>query len=1007
MSRITFFLGVFSIGLVAFLFFTGQFQGTPEEPLEGFDLEPLLPSDQNRVVHHSHDYSLGRWRYTLRGRIDLSSGVVLSPDTLIRQKDLLDVTIEMPVYGVDPGEPIDFINFEADRFVGDPGGDEAQVVGNLRAVSSSGKEELRTQDLRIRFIDGEDVRIDGSSPVQVNWPELQLYGASGLTGSLGSGSGLSSLQFLPPLIILKKGTADGAAGAAAQVGIDGTPGRQIRIQCDGPMTLSGSQEGARFEGGVYIYESDPEDSIDPTSSPPGRHIYSDYLDLQLESESRSLVKIESRAEKNPITIHLGGGIRVEGQQLQWEKHQQNVRLSGGVVIHSDLGNFEADEALVLTTQSKCTIRGDVKGGIRAPSISPGKVSDSDEEDVNWSVIADIAELEFQSGQLKDLVARGKPGQSVQIRELSEGGAIIDGDRMHWRPAEEQLEVLSEEGRRAIFTAGENRIEANSAALSVGSPRLQFRGGIRATLAELPGGSQSTLPGWLGEDSTSSIEAEGLVLTWDAQQRLKKLEAEAGEEPLRLVVDGDEPMELLGSRLEWRGLDGMVNIDGSGRQRLKLGSRADLQADRLHLSLVESQAVGTGSVQGTLRRSAADDEDPGVAVRCHQLVISLAGDETGAGESAAAGNSAAAAQVKPGGVVAVRALSLEGQQVEIDDGTILARSEELLWDALNQRYRFQGKGLQQVEVGRGGSAPDLIEAEMITLDRIEEVTQLVGSARIRMYLGNAGAAPSAAPQQATVGDKMAWNLTAERIDARLDLSQENDTSLYPTKLIDVVARDGVRLVQKEGGLEFRGQDCRWDQVHQRLVLSSEDGQGLQTFVRGADPRQDEVVAREVVVVRSTPAEEGAGERLEVLLSSVLSATVHLEPTAEDEVGKFDMRAEELLLVLREPLAGGTLSPHEVLAWGATDLRGGPYRILAERARVLVRNRSVELEGGEQQPVQVLRDGTSDLPPSRSVKMTWGPRGYRVQNLPRGGGWSLGEVDSVLERMDRKSHRPRQR
>ena len=323
MSRITFFLGVFSIGLVAFLFFTGQFQGAPEEPLEGFDLEPLLPSDQNRVVHHSHDYSLGRWRYTLRGRIDLSSGVVLSPDTLIRQKDLLDVTIEMPVYGTDPGEPIDFINFEADRFVGDPGGDEAQVVGNLRAVSSSGQEELRTQDLRIRFIDGEDVRIDGSSPVQVNWPELELYGASGLTGSLGSGSGLSSLQFLPPLIILKKGPAGGAAGESSPVGIDGTPGRQIRIQCDGPMTLSGSQEGARFEGGVYIYESAPEDSIDPTKSPPGRHIYSDYLDLQLEPESRSLIKIESRAERNPITIHLGEGIRIEGQHLQWEKHQQN------------------------------------------------------------------------------------------------------------------------------------------------------------------------------------------------------------------------------------------------------------------------------------------------------------------------------------------------------------------------------------------------------------------------------------------------------------------------------------------------------------------------------------------------------------------------------------------------------------------------------------------------------------------------------------------------------------
>jgi hypothetical protein len=134
---------------------------------------------------------------------------------------------------------------------------------------------------------------------------------------------------------------------------------------------------------------------------------------------------------------------------------------------------------------------------------------------------------------------------------------------------------------------------------------------------------------------------------------------------------------------------------------------------------------------------------------------------------------------------------------------------------------------------------------------------------------------------------------------------------------------------------------------------------------------------------------------------------MQGTAEDEPGQFEMRADELLLVLKETAESGSLSPHEVLAWGSTDLRGGPYRILAERARVLIRNRSVELEGGDNQPVQVLRDGTSDLPPSRSVKLTWGPRGYRVQNLPRGGGWSIRDVDSALERMDRSDHGPEPR
>ena len=60
--------------------------------------------------------------------------------------------------------------------------------------------------------------------------------------------------------------------------------------------------------------------------------------------------------------------------------------------------------------------------------------------------------------------------------------------------------------------------------------------------------------------------------------------------------------------------------------------------------------------------------------------------------------------------------------------------------------------------------------------------------------------------------------------------------------------------------------------------------------------------------------------------------------------------------------------------------------------------------DRQPVQVFREGNSDLPPSRSVKLTWGPRGYRVQNLPKGGGWSLSDIDAALERMGRRDRRP---
>ena len=984
MSRLAFFLGVFSVGLVVFLFMTGQFSASDENQAGVSPIEPIDQTDLNRVTHHSYDYSLGRLRFTLRGEVDLTSGVVLSPESLVSQRDLLSASIEMPVFAEGRTEPVDQILIEADRIVTDPGGRVADVIGQLQAVGAGGTPRLTTRDMRIRWADGEDVRIEGSSAVQVEWPALELRSSSGLDGSLGSGTGLTNLRFAPPLIIAVKGNASEGEG-----GLDGDPGRQIRILCHGPMTLAGSEKIARFHGGVHIFESDPEAPLDPKLDPPQRHIYADQLDLHLEPTSRRLVKIEAGRRENPVTIHLGGGIRVEGERLDWSEGETQIRLSDGIVIHSEVGTFKAQQATVLTGESRCIVSGGVTGSLQSMAISSG--TPDPEAESNWSVDAESAEFHFAEGQLMSLTARGKSGESVSIQEQRQDGARIVGDELWWRADEGQLEVLSSEGSRARFSEGKNRIEADSAALSIGSPRLVFRGGVTAELVELPQGPSFTAPRWLGENPGCVVVAQQMTLLWDGKQRLKQLDAQAGDSPMELRVHGAEKMQLIGDLLQWRGVDGQLTLTGAGRQRLTLEGRAELIADRLSILLSQNLASGEGSVEGTLSRPGDTEQQSPVTILCDSLVVSLAPDD----EQKITDDPASSNPTPAGSVIGVRALSSEDGRVQIQEGTFVARCGELLWDAVKQRYRFQGKGLQQVEVATRGGTPDRIEAETITLDPIDGSAELVGDARARVYLGNA----STEGAVETI-EKMAWNLESDRIDAKLDLSGDQ------IRLVEVSAVKDVRLHQKEGGIEFRGQHCRWNQQQQRLILSSIDGQGLQTFVRGDDP-QDEVVAREVVVVRSTAEGPGSPERLEVLLSSVLSATFQLQGAAEDEPGQFEMRADELLLVLKETLEGGSLSPHEVLAWGSTDLHGGPYRILAERARVLIRNRSVELEGGDKQPVQVLRDGTSDLPPSRSVKLTWGPRGYRVQNLPRGGGWSLKDVDSALDRMDRRDHRPESR
>ena len=982
MRRFTFFLGVFSVGLVVFLLLTGQFQGT-EETFENIETEPPLDAtEQNHVILPFYDYSLGRLRFTLRGLVDLSSGLVLSPGNLMNQSDLLDASIEMPVYAAGRFEPIDKIMFEAQR-VTYPGGEEAQVIGDLRVIGAGGSPEMRTRDMVIRWADGEDIHIEGHSPVQVTWPELKLYGSSGMHGSIGSGSGLNSLSFSPPLIIAMKGMVN-EDGVVTEQGLDGAPGRQIRVLCNGPTTLKGAENWVRFDGGVQVFEAQPDDPIMPQQAAPPRHIFADYLDLHLEPTTRRLVRIQGSRRENPITIYLGGGVRVEGNQLNWQNGEARVRLSQGVLIHSDLGTFEAQEATVLTQEGRCIISGGVSGKMVGQAITTGSAESQNE--ALWQITAEGAEFQFEDGQLLTLTARAAPGKVVVIEEQHPEGARIEGEELRWLAIDQQIEVFSTADQRALFSAGNNRIEAKSAALSIGKPRLVFAGGVQAQLVELPTGPTSTVPKWLGENPRCVVEAEQLTLQWDAQQRLKQLEAVAGEEPLSLQIQGNESLRLHGSQLQWRGIDGVVRIEGEGRQQILLGDRAELTADRLRLSLAESQASGEGTVEARIGPSAATGSASQVVIGCDEVVVSLATDRQ------PDGSAEGATEISPGSVIAVRALGHDGRKVEIDDGTILARCEELLWDAVKQRYRFQGKGLQQVEVAGDERSPDIIEAQMITLDPVAATAQLQGQAAARVYLGNASAGEAVETDR-----KLAWNLTAERIDAKLDLTGEQ------IRLVDVEASNSVRLQQPQGSIEFRGQHCHWDQLHQRLVLSSQDGQGLQTFVRGTDP-QDEVVAREVVMVRSTVPGQDSPERLEVLLSSVLSATFQLDPAAEEEVGQFQLRTDEMLLVLREPLEGGSIRPHEVLAWGSTDLRGGPYRILAERARVLLRNRSVELEGGERQPVQVLRDGTSDLPPSRSVKLTWGSRGYRVESLPRGGGWSIGDIDSALERMDRKDHSP---
>ena len=159
MKRISFFLGVFSVGLVVFLLLTGQFGGIGASEEETTTGDAFPEVTRNRVTHHSYDYTLGRLRFTLRGLMELSSGVVLSSENLISQRTLIDATIELPVYAEGRTEPVDQILLEAEKIITDPGGEEARVVGLLRGQGVGGIPQMETRDLVIRWADGEDIQM--------------------------------------------------------------------------------------------------------------------------------------------------------------------------------------------------------------------------------------------------------------------------------------------------------------------------------------------------------------------------------------------------------------------------------------------------------------------------------------------------------------------------------------------------------------------------------------------------------------------------------------------------------------------------------------------------------------------------------------------------------------------------------------------------------------------------------------------------------------------------------
>ena len=187
----------------------------------------------------------------------------------------------------------------------------------------------------------------------------------------------------------------------------------------------------------------------------------------------------------------------------------------------------------------------------------------------------------------------------------------------------------------------------------------------------------------------------------------------------------------------------------------------------------------------------------------------------------------------------------------------------------------------------------------------------------------------------------------------------------------------------------------------MRIHSPGGQKLQTLYRGGE-RRDEIVAREILLVRPTTP-RGASERLEVLLVDVLSATIHLDETAPEDPKRpdtFNLRADTMLIGLSKaptPVAEGIprMPIDEARAWGNVDFRGGDYRISSHRAMFRRSTRTLHFRGEGSQKVQILVQGSANIPAANEMEAEWIPgQGYRFKSRPAGGQWSARRLEDTL-------------
>lgn len=1059
MKRFSFFLAVFSVGLLLFLLLTGQFGtltgggGPPPEGGGTAATEPIQePSrGEKRITYHKHDYERGRLEFTLRGAIEGSSEMRISsnPEELGQPRALRDAELEIPLYGAQGAAAgaEDVFLLKAERVQYEPrdgtGPEHVLLEGAIHGEGRSGTPSFDTRDVTLSIRPDESSRLSGSERIEVSYPAVTLRGQKGFEATIAGSEGIGDLRVNGPLVVALSPDEDGSilgfqGDALFADGAGGEERARVHLYSRGPMRIDPAGNAAIFEGPVAIYQVPADTPLDPPADAdlPENRFLCERLRLELDSASRRVTRLVASKVTKPVEVHLADGYRVEGNELVWSDGEQEALLDGDVRIVGDIGEFGAGRARLHPGEGLCWLVGGITARVRGEAFAGDGTASGSESGAGegewsrrlggvWLLEGDRAELRYSrspEGQELDLFrALAAPGERVTIREDRTGGALLLGAEMVYDPALGAIRVLPGDAPGAMrpeFHDGRSRGSADRIDLALVRPELTFEGGVDVLLVDPPSDADGSLPKWLSPspDASTRVVAERVRLSWDDANRLQGIDAWRGEKPVELDHRSAEPFHLVADSIAWSGVEGTIRASGEGRQHLVFAERAEILARELSFSVITWIARGDGEVRCIAHQPApAQAEGPArrpVTIDGDHVEVALRpppaeGDGEAAPQPATAPPPAAPSPLRSGEVLGARGWSDTPGTLAIEEASFRAIGDQLDWDSVKGVVRLHGAGRQRV-FHLGPEGPDELTADAITYSADERKLVLEGETRAKIHQGSVAPSDGEKKEESKSGSLL-WDLTAGSLEAFFRPVEGGEEGAVT--LDRVVAGGGVVLTQEESEIEFRGDCAEWDVATERLRVFSAKDQGLQTLYRGRE-RRDEIVAREILLVRPRSTGSKSSERIEVLFIDVLNAEFHIEEGAADDAKRpdsFSLRTDNLLLGLSgtKERVSENVSPipiDEARAWGNVDFRGGDYRIYSHRA-IFKRNvRTLTFQGQERQKVQILLGGQATIPASNEMELEYRPgKGYILNERPATGRWSARSIEETLERFDRKDRK----